>query len=114
MRLDPGICAAKVLGGVKKVSRRFLELGVVIPGASVRLPRARFGIAELLGSGPFTAMSASPPPGATPRLVGLPTLLTQPPTVKPKMPQLSGWPSYLKSKATLELVWPLLDLFLRQ
>src|SRR5260370_24237049 len=114
MRSSPGICAATTLGGVKKVSPRFLELVAVIPGASVRLLRARFGIAELLGSGPFTAMSASPPPGATPGLLGRPTLLTQPPTVKPKMPQLSGWPSYLKSKATLELVWPLLDLFLRQ
>jgi len=30
------------------------------------------------------------PPGATPRLVGLPTLLTQPPPFSPKMPQLSG------------------------
>src|SRR5260370_42223300 len=92
-----------MLGGVKKVSPRFLELVAVTPGASVRLLKARFGIAELLGSGAFTAMSASPPPGATPRLVGLPTLLTHPPPVKPKMPQLSRCPSYLKGKVPLAL-----------
>src|SRR5260370_34740494 len=95
-----------MLGGVKKVSPRFLELVAVTPGASVRLLKARFGIAELLGSGAFTAKSASPPPGASPRLVGLPTLLTQPPPVKPKMPQLSGWPSYLKGKVPLGVGTP--------
>src|SRR6266481_3013166 len=103
MRSSPGTNAAITLGGAKKVSPRFLELVAVTPGASVRLLKAKFGIAELLGSGAFTAISASPPPGATPRLVGLPTLLTQPPPVKPKMPQLSGWPSYLKGKVPLAL-----------
>src|SRR5437660_1613391 len=71
MRSSPGTNAATTFGGVKKVSPRFLELVAVTPGASVRLLKARFGMAELLGSGPFTAMSASPPPGATPRLVRL-------------------------------------------
>ena len=71
MRSSPGTNAATTLGGVKKVSPRFLELVAVTPGASVRLLMARFGIAELLGSGAFTAMSASPPPGATPRLLGV-------------------------------------------
>src|SRR5260370_17836488 len=101
MRSSAGTNAATTLGGVKKVSPRFLELVAVTPGARGRLVKARLGIAELLGSGAFTAKSASPPPGATPRLGGLPTLLTQPPPVKPKMPQLSGWPSYLKGKVPL-------------
>src|SRR6266436_6238991 len=106
MRSSPGTNAATTLGGVKNVSPRFLELVAVTPGASVRLLKARFGMAELLGSGAFTAMSASPPPGATPRFVGLPTLLTQPPPAKPKMPQLSGWPSYLKGNVPLALGAP--------
>src|SRR6266478_7318746 len=106
MRSSPGTNAATTLGGVKKVSPRFLELVAVTPGASVRLLKARFGMAELLGSGAFTAISASPPPGATPRFVGLPTLLTQPPPVSPKMPQLSGWPSYLKGRVPLALGAP--------
>src|SRR5258708_33299616 len=89
MRSSPGTNAATTLGGVKKVSPRFLELVAVTPGASVRLLKARFGIAELLGSGAFTAISASPPPGAAPRLVALPTLVTQPPPVKPTVPELS-------------------------
>src|SRR6266436_5025361 len=101
MRSSPGTNAATTLGGVKNTSPRFLELVAVTPGARVRLVKARFGMAELLGSGAFTAMSASPPPGATPRLVGLPTLLTQPPPVETKMPQLSGCPSYLKGKVPL-------------
>src|SRR5689334_17816294 len=101
MRSSPGTNAAMTLGGVKKTSPRFLELVAVTPGASVKLLKARFGIAELFGSGEFTAMSASPPPGATPRLVGLPTLLTQPPPFNPKMPQLSGWPSYLNGRVPL-------------
>src|SRR6266481_1356187 len=114
IRSSPGTIAATTLGGVKKVSPRFLELVAVTPGASVRLLKARFGIAELLGSGAFTAMSASPPPGATPRLVGLPTLLTQPPPVKPEMPQLSGCPSYLNGKVPLALGAPSMDGFQRQ
>src|SRR5260370_9330062 len=106
MRSSPGTCAATALGGVKKVSPRFLELVAVTPGASVRLLKARFGIAELLGSGAFTAMSASPPPGATPSLGGLPTLLPQAPPVKPKSPQSSGCPPLLKGKVPLQLVAP--------
>src|SRR5438309_8733852 len=106
MRSSPGTVALSRFGGVKKVSPRFLERVAVTPGASVRLVNARLGMAELFGSGAFTAMSASPPPGATPRLVGLPTLLTHPPPVNPKMPQLSGWPSYLKGKVPLALGAP--------
>ena len=48
-------------------------------------------------------LAASPPPGASPRLSGLPTLLAHPPAVKEKMPQLSGWPSYLKGRVPLIL-----------
>src|SRR5215470_16827868 len=114
MRSSPGIKAATTLGGVKNVSPRFLEFVAVTPGASVRLVRARFGMAELLGSGAFTAISASPPPGARPRLVGLPTLFTHPPPLNPKMPQLSGWPSYLNGKVPLALGTPSIDWFQRQ
>src|SRR6266700_7064387 len=106
MRSSAGTSAATTLGGVKNVSPRFLERVAVTPGASVRLVSARFGMAELFGSGAFTAMSASPPPGATPRLVGLPTFWAHPPPLSPKMPQLSGWPSYLKGKVPLELGAP--------
>src|SRR5215831_10460462 len=113
MRSSPGTSAATTLGGVKNVSPRFLELVAVTPGARVRLVRARFGIAELFGSGALTVMSPSPPPGATPRLVGLPTLLTQPPPLNPKMPQLSGWPSYLKGRVPLPLGAPSIDWFHR-
>src|SRR6266403_4642293 len=98
MRSSPGTHAATTFGGVKNVSPRFREFVAVTPGASVRLLNARFGIAELLGSGAFTAISASPPPGAKPRLVGLPTLFTQPPPFNPNIPQLSGCPSYLNGK----------------
>ena len=42
---------------------------------------------QLAVDGEFTAISASPPPGASPRLVVLPTLLAQPLV---RMPQLSG------------------------
>src|SRR6266571_7761844 len=101
MRSSAGTSAATTLGGVKNVSPRFLELVAVTPGARVRLVNARFGMAELFGSGAFTAMSASPPPGATPRLVGLPTFWAHPPPLSPKMPQLSGWPSYLKGRVPL-------------
>src|SRR5207248_10835851 len=66
--LSPGTVALSRFGGVKKVSPRFLERVAVTPGKSVRLVNATFGMAELFGSGAFTAMSASPPPGATPRL----------------------------------------------
>src|SRR6267378_3446874 len=106
IRSSPGTNAATTFGGVKNVSPRFREFVAVTPGASVRLVNARFGIAELFGSGAFTAISASPPPGATPRFVGLPTLLMQPPPRKPKTPQLSGWPSYLKGKVPLALGAP--------
>src|SRR5690348_6625467 len=106
MRSSPGTRAATTLGGVKKTSPRFLEFVAVTPGARVRLVKARLGIAELFGSGAFTAISASPPPGAKPRLVGLPILLAQPPPFNPKMPQLSGWPSYLKGKVPLEFGGP--------
>src|SRR4029077_7451116 len=114
MRSSPGTNAATTLGGVKKVSPRFLELVAVTPGASVRLLKARFGMAELFGSGAFTGIWGAPPPGATPRLVGLPTLLTQPPPFSPKMPQLSGWPSYLKGKVPLPFGAPSVDWFHRQ
>src|SRR5712691_1748513 len=113
MRSSPGTNAATRLGGVNKTSPRFMELVAVRRAARVRLVKARFGIAELLGSGALTAMSASPPAGATPRLVGLPTLWTQPPPFNPKMPQLSGWPSYLKGKVPLALGAPSMDWFQR-
>src|SRR6266403_2747356 len=113
MRSSPGTNAATTLGGVKKVSPRFLELVAVTPGASVRLLKARFGMAELFGSGAFTAISASPPPGATPRFVGLPTLFAQPPPFSPQMPQLSGCPSYLNGKVPLEFGAPSIDWFQR-
>src|SRR5437879_4866403 len=109
MRSSPGTNAAMVLGGVKKVSPRLVECVAVTPGASVRLLKARFGMAELLGSGAFTAISASPPPGATPRLVGLPTFWAHPPPLSPKMPQLSGWPSYLKGRVPLAFGEPSMD-----
>src|SRR5438874_6240513 len=114
MRSSPGISEATTLGGVKNVSPRFRELVAVTPGASVKLVSARFGIAELFGSGALTAMSPSPPPGATPRLVGLPTLLTQPPPFSPKIPQLSGWPSYLKGRVPLALGAPSMGWLQRQ
>src|ERR1700732_1034739 len=76
-RSSPGIRAAATLGGLK-VLPRSVECVAVTPGASKRLVRARFGVLELRGSGVLTAISASPPPGATPRLVRLPTLLAQP------------------------------------
>src|SRR5260370_18984829 len=103
MRSSAGTNAATTLGGVKKVSPRFLELVAVTPGARVRLVKERLGIGELLGSGAFTAKSASPPPGVTPQCVGLPTLLTQPPPGKPKNAPFSGWPSYLEGKVTFGL-----------
>src|SRR5436305_1733816 len=106
MRSSPATCAESKFGGVKNVSPRFLELVAVTPGTRAKLVRARLGMAELVGSGAFTAMSASPPPGARPRFVGLPTLLTHPPPVNPKMPQLSGWPSYLNGKVPLALGVP--------
>src|SRR3982074_554780 len=109
MRSSPGTNAETTLGGVKKVSPRFVELVAVTPGARVRLVNARFGMEELPGSGLLTAISASPPPGATPRFVGSPTLLTQPPPLNPKMPQLSGWPSYLKGSVPLVLGAPSID-----
>src|SRR5260370_1933014 len=97
-RSSPEIAAANVLGG-KKLSARFVECVAVTPGTSDRLVTARFGILELSGSGELTAISASPPPGATPRFPALPTLLAHPPMPgtgeKAKIPQLSGWPSYL-------------------
>src|SRR6266567_3398806 len=109
MRSSAGTNAATTLGGVKKVSPRFLELVAVTPGARVRLVKARLGIAELLGSGAFTAKSASPPPGARPRLVGLPTLLTQPPPVKPKITQSELCPSNTKARVPLALGPPSMD-----
>src|SRR5437899_6463018 len=109
MRSSPGTCAESRFGGVKKVSPRFLELVAVTPGTRAKLVRARLGMAELLGSGAFTAMSASPPPGATPRLVGLPTFWAHPPPLSPKMPQLSGWPSYLKGRVPLAFGEPSMD-----
>src|SRR5215472_4667079 len=114
MRSSPGIRAATTLGGVKNESPRFREFVAVNPGASVRLVSARLGIAELLGSGRLTAISASPPPGATPRFVELPMLLTQPPPFSPKMPQLSGCPSYLKGSVPFALAAPSIKLFQRQ
>src|SRR5258706_6082316 len=113
IRSSPGTNAATTFGGVKSVSPRFREFVAVTPGASVRLVNARFGIAELFGSGAFTAISASPPPGATPRFVGLPTLFAQPPPFSPKMPQLSGCPSYLNGNVPLEFGAPSIDWFQR-
>src|SRR5260370_22751854 len=82
-----------------KVFPRSVEWAAVI-STNERLTKATFGMLELVESGPFTAMSASPPPGATPRLVRLPTLLAQPLV---RIPQLSGWPSYLNGRVPLEL-----------
>src|SRR5207249_10995520 len=77
--------------GALKLSPRVVECVPVTPGAIVRLTRARFGV-PLVGW--FTAMSTSPPPNPTPK--GSRLLLAQPPCDILKMPQLSGWPSYLK------------------
>src|SRR5216683_1354547 len=93
-RSSPEIAAANVLGG-KKLSARFVECVAVTPGTSDRLVTARFGMLELRGSGALTAISASPPPGATPGFIRLPTLLAQPLV---RIPQLSGWPSYLNGR----------------
>ena len=114
MRSSPGTSAAATFGGVKNVSPRLREFVAVTPGASVKLVIATFGIAELFGSGPLTAMSASPPPGATPKLVGLPTLFTQPPPVNPNTPQLSGCPSYLNGSVPFGFGAPSIDWFQRQ
>src|SRR5436853_2381457 len=111
-RSSPGTCAAPALARliappvaidvpILKVWPRSLELAAVT-SAKERLTKATFGIATPLyvfaGSGPFTAMSSSPPPGARPGLVALATLLTQPFV---RIPQLSGWPSYLKGRVPL-------------
>src|SRR5256885_583557 len=92
IRSSPGTCAAPALSKliappvaidvpILKVWPRSLELAAVT-SANERLTKATFGIATPLkvfdGSGPFTAMSSSPPPGARPGLVRLPTLLAQP------------------------------------
>src|SRR5229473_2522478 len=73
-----------------KVFPRSVEWAAVT-STNERLTKATFGIGTelytLLGSGPLTAISASPPPGATPRLPGLATLLAQPFV---RIPQLSG------------------------
>src|SRR6266404_6689120 len=114
MRSSPGTDAAMTFGGVTKTSPRLVECVAVTPGASVRLLNGRLGIPELFGSGALTAISASPPPGATPRLVGLPTLLTQPPPLNPKMPQLSGCLSYLKGNVPLLFGPPSTKLYHRQ
>src|SRR4029077_9371755 len=90
-RSSPGTKAAATFGGLN-VSPLSVECVAVTPGAKVRLVAARLGILKLRGSGALTAISASPPPGATPGLVMLPTLLAQPLV---RIPQLSGWPSYL-------------------
>src|SRR5713101_6922275 len=95
-RSVPGTKAAATLGGLK-LSPRFVECVAVTPGASDRLVSGRFGM-RLRGSGALMARSASPPPGATPRLVRLPTLLAHPLV---RIPQLSGWPSYLKGRVPL-------------
>src|SRR5947208_1667260 len=61
MRSSPGIKAATTLGAVK-LSPRLLECVAVTRGAKVRLVRGTLGTLELLGSGAFMAISASPPP----------------------------------------------------
>src|SRR5712691_2904889 len=96
-RSSPGIKADTALG-TAKLSPRLVECVVVTPGTSARLDNGKLGILELEGSGALTAMSASPPPGATPTFIGLLTLAAQPPPTKEKIPQLSGWPSYLKGR----------------
>src|SRR6266513_3865863 len=112
IRSSPATCAPAGLGmliappvaddvPILKLLPRSLELAAVT-SAKERLTKAAFGIATPLnvfdGSGPFTAMSSSPPPGARPGLVRLPRLLAQPPV---RIPQLSGWPSYLKGRVPL-------------
>src|SRR5690348_8161651 len=114
IRSSPGIKLAITFGGVKNTSPRFVEWVAVTPGAKLRLVNARFGIPELLGFGAFTAMSASPPPGATPRFVVLPTLFAHPPPFRPKIPQLSGCPSYLKGNVAFEFGPPSTKLYQRQ
>src|SRR5437879_12212093 len=106
MRSSPATCAESTFGGVKNVSPRFLELVAVTPGTSAKLVRATLGMAELLGSGAFTAMSAAPPPGARPRFVGLPTLLTHPPPVNQQTAHLSAWPPDVNGKHTLPVDGP--------
>src|SRR5437879_4555593 len=103
-RSSPGIRATAGFGGVK-LSPRSVECVPVTPGTKVRLVRGRFGM-RVVGSAPLTAISASPPPGARPRCSGVPTLLAHPPFVRLKMPQLSGWPSYLKGSVLLLLGAP--------
>src|SRR2546429_226765 len=90
-RSSPGIRAATRFGTVK-LSPRLVECVAVTPGASDRLTRPKLGTL-VPGAGAFTAISTSPPPGVTPGLVVLPTLPAQPLV---RIPQLSGWPSYLK------------------
>src|SRR5713101_319692 len=107
-RSSPATRAAATLGAVK-LSPRLVEWAAVTPGASVRLVKARLGILEFRGSEALTAISPSPPPGATPRFSGLLTLLAQPPWTKEKIPQLSGWPSYLKGKVLSPLGPPSID-----
>src|SRR5438445_10281727 len=96
-RSSPPIRAPRTFG-VENLSPRSVECVAVTPGANSRLVRGRLGI-WLIWSGPLTAISASPPPGASPRLVRLPTLFAHP----SKIPQLSGWPSYLKGSVWLAL-----------
>src|SRR5260370_39711749 len=81
-----------------KVFPRSVEWAAGI-STNERLPKATFGMLELLEAGPFTAMSASQPPGATPRLGRLPTCLPQPLV---RIPPLHGWHSYLNGRVPLE------------
>src|SRR5258708_36443158 len=103
-RSSPGIKAAAILGGVKKLCPRSADCVAVTPGAAVRLVAGRFGIFDR-GLGKLMAISASPPPGANPRLVALPVLFAHPPFSNENSPQLSGWPSYLKG-SVLSLFGP--------
>src|SRR5438270_4637561 len=93
MRSSAGISAAATLGGLKKLLPLSTDCVAVTPGAAVRLVNGIVGVFES-GFGRVTAMSASPPPGANPRLVALPVLLAHPPFSNEKIPQLSGCPSY--------------------
>src|SRR6266436_3449736 len=76
--------------GVLKVSARLVDW-LPVTSAAVRLTTARFGVFMFEESGPFTATSPSPPPGANPLVVQ---------KVVTKMPQ-SGWPSYLNGRVPL-------------
>jgi hypothetical protein len=83
MRSSPGMRAATRLGWLN-VAPRSVEWVAVMPGASVRLVRARLGTLPSVGK--LMEISTSPPPSAIP-------MRSHP---KAKIPQSSGRPRYVK------------------